>query len=332
MTARRTEATRRAALAALLAACAAPGARAQARLPHAFGETVLPAAAPRRVVSLGFTTQDPLLALGVQPVAVRAWFGDQPDSIWPWAQPLREGPPPAVLTGEISVERVALLAPDLIVGIGASLSRETYDALSAIAPVLMPDGAPGTFTPWDEAVARIGLALGQPGRAAALVADTRRRFAEARARHPGWAGRSAVAAYNFGGETGAFTGQDTRGRFLTELGFTVPASLQRLSGARGFYAALSPEYLSPLDADLLVWISTGGTARDIAALPMRPFLRAHREGREVLASGVVAGALSFGSVLSLPFALAELEAEFAAALDGDPATPVPSAVRAGLAP
>ena len=47
---------------------------------------------------------------------------------------------------------------------------------------------------------------------------------------------------------------------------------------------------------------------------------------------LVAAAMSFGSVLSLPFALRELEADIAAALDGTPATPVASAVRAGLAP
>lgn len=321
---------RRALLGALAAGLATRPAAAweSLRIPHVFGETVL-SAPPRRVVSLGYTTGDALLALGVQPVAVRHWFGDQPDGLWPWAQPYRKGPPPVVLTGEISVERVALLAPDLIVGIGSGLSRDTYDALSGIAPVLMQ--AQG-FTPWDEIVTRLGLALDLAGPAEALVAALRARFAEVRARHPGWAGRTAVAAYNFGGETGAFTGQDTRGRFLAELGFTVPEQLQRLSGARGFYAKLSPEDLSPLDADLLLWISTTGAVRDIAGLPMRPFLRAHREGREVLVSDVPAAALSFGSVLSLPFALAALEPEIAAAMDGDPATPVPSAVRAGLAP
>ncbi|WP_237180371.1 ABC transporter substrate-binding protein [Roseomonas haemaphysalidis] len=323
---------RRSVLSAAVAGLATWPALAQdsLRIPHVFGETVL-RGVPRRVVSLGYTTGDALLALGVQPVAVRRWFGDQPDAIWPWARPLLAGPPPAVLVGDVSVERVALLEPDLIVGIGSGISRAEYDALSGIAPVLMQAGA-ASFEPWDEIVSRLGLALGLADRAAERVAATRRRFDEVRARHPDWAGRTAVAAYNFGGETGAFTGQDTRGRFLAELGFVVPAELQRLSGTRGFYAKLSPEDLSPLDADLLVWISTSGTANDIAALPMRPFLRAHREGREMLVSDVPAAALSFGSVLSLPFALDALEGEIAAAMDGDPATPVASAKRAGLAP
>ena len=53
---------------------------------HAFGETTIPEP-PKRVVSAGFTEQDDLLALGVVPIAVTNWFGDQPSGVWPWAQP-----------------------------------------------------------------------------------------------------------------------------------------------------------------------------------------------------------------------------------------------------
>lgn len=99
-----------------------------------------------------------------------------------------------------------------------------------------------------------------------------------------------------------------------------------------FYTPLSPEDLSPLDADLLIWISSFDVVPDIVALPMRRTMRAHKEGREVLAGAIVAGALSFGSVLSLPFALEQLEADIALALDGDPSTAVRSSVAAGLVP
>ena len=51
---------------------------------HVFGETTIPEP-PKRVVSAGFTGQDDLLALGVVPVAVTNWFGDQPFGVWPWA-------------------------------------------------------------------------------------------------------------------------------------------------------------------------------------------------------------------------------------------------------
>lgn len=51
---------------------------------HIFGETTI-AAPPKRVVSAGFTEQDDLLAVGVVPIAVTNWFGDQPFGVWPWA-------------------------------------------------------------------------------------------------------------------------------------------------------------------------------------------------------------------------------------------------------
>src|ERR671927_464430 len=53
---------------------------------HLFGQTVIKEP-PKRVVSAGFTEQDDLLAVGVVPIAVTNWFGDQPFAVWPWAQP-----------------------------------------------------------------------------------------------------------------------------------------------------------------------------------------------------------------------------------------------------
>ena len=51
---------------------------------HKYGDTVVPAE-PKRVVVVGFTEQDILLALGVAPVAATEWYGEQPYAVWPWA-------------------------------------------------------------------------------------------------------------------------------------------------------------------------------------------------------------------------------------------------------
>jgi iron complex transport system substrate-binding protein len=324
-------------LAAGLLACGlrAPPAAAAVeglRFVHAYGETVLPRPA-RRIVSLGYTTHDTLLALGQPPLAIRYWYGDHPFGVWPWAQPLLGGAEPVMLAGEVSMEKVAALSPDLIVAIGAGLSEAEYAVLSRIAPVLVHEPRySGYGTPWDVMTRTLGRALGRSDRAEELVAAATRDFAAARARNPNWSGQTAVAAYHTGGETGAFTGVDTRARFLEELGFRLTAGVTELSGPDGFYVALSPEDLSPLDADVLVWISGLAAVPDLAALPMRRTLKAHREGREVFAGPLVSGAMSHGSVLSLPFALTALEADLAAASDGLPGTPVATAVAAGLAP
>lgn len=302
------------------------------RFVHAFGETILPRPA-QRVVSLGFTSQDPLLALGVAPVGIRQWFGDAPFGVWPWAQPYLGEAKPVMISGEVSMEIVASLKPDLIVGIGSGISEAEYAVLSQIAPVIMHAvDRPAYGTPWDDLTRTLGRAVGKRERAAQLIAGTRRTFADARARHPEWADRTAVCGYHYGGETGAFTGFDTRATFLAELGFRPPQKLIDLARPDMFYTPLSPEDLSPLDADLLIWVSSFETVPDIVALPMRRTLRAHLEGRELLAGPLIAGALSFGSVLSLPFALGRLEPEIADALDGKADTPATSSVEAGLAP
>ena len=52
---------------------------------HALGTTTVEAE-PTRVVTVGVTEQDTVLALGVTPVGVTDWYGDQPYATWPWAQ------------------------------------------------------------------------------------------------------------------------------------------------------------------------------------------------------------------------------------------------------
>src|SRR3954447_26306993 len=52
---------------------------------HKYGTTEI-TAAPQRVVVVGLTEQDALLALGIVPVATTKWFGENPGEIWPWAK------------------------------------------------------------------------------------------------------------------------------------------------------------------------------------------------------------------------------------------------------
>jgi iron complex transport system substrate-binding protein len=310
----------------------AVAAEGELRFTHVFGEIVLPKPA-ERVVSLGYTTQDSLLALGIVPVGIRDWFGDQPHGVWPWAQPYLKDAEPVLIKGEVSLEIVAALKPDLIIGIGSGISETEYAALSRIAPVLMQGVSDPTYgMAWDAMTLSIGHAVGKSTLAEELIAETRQQFSEIRQRHPDWTGHTAVAAYNYGGETGIFAPEDTRGRFLAELGFTPPPAVRQLTASGNFYQPLSPEDLSPLEADLLVWISSTETVPDLAALPMRRALTVHKEGREVFAGGLLAAAASFGSILSLPYVASKLEADLAAAADGKSETAVVSAVKAGIAP
>ena len=128
-----------------------------------FGETVIESK-PERVVSVGYTEGDLILALGVTPVAIRDWYGDQPNGLWPWAAatPAAQAGDIEVLpSAEINFEQVAALDPDVIFAIGSGIEQEQFDALSEIAPVVAQSDEYNDFgTPWDVTQVMIGKALG----------------------------------------------------------------------------------------------------------------------------------------------------------------------------
>ncbi|WP_136683219.1 ABC transporter substrate-binding protein [Falsirhodobacter xinxiangensis] len=296
---------------------------------HRYGETLLPAA-PERVVSLGYVGHDNILALGVVPVGLRYWYGDNPDGVWPWAEPALQGQHPIVLRGEVSLERIAVLDPDVIIAVSSGITAEEYAVLSRIAPTIASEAQYGDFTsPWQVHARTIGRALGREAEAEAQIAAIKARFAAIREDHPDWQGASGIAAYLWAGSPGAFTAGDGRVEILQDMGFALPAALATGSS---FFTEFSSEDLSIFDTDLLVWINAGDDLAPLRNLTLRKTLAAHREGREVYADYLLAGAMAHGTLLSLPWTLDRLVPQIEAAMDGDPATPVSSAAEAGLAP
>ncbi len=109
---------------------------------HKKGATEVPDN-PQRIVTVGYSDQDTLLAFGRQPVGVTDWYGDYPDATWPWAQDALGGTHPEVFnrgqfTGEanFAYEAIAELAPDLILALYIDVDDDAYQRLSAIAPTV----------------------------------------------------------------------------------------------------------------------------------------------------------------------------------------------------
>ncbi len=297
---------------------------------HKFGSTTIPAE-PKRIVSVDVADHDFLLTLGVTPVGVRDWYGDQPYATWPWAQAALGAGQPAILKGdEINFEQVAALAPDLIVGVRGYLKPAEYRVLSAIAPTIaQPAEHDGTITPWQDATMILGRATGREVIAADIVAGLDRRIVEIRAAHPEWQGRTAVFVNHHPQNPHAYASADNRSKLLLDLGFVIPPEIDRIANGTHF-AYFSKENLSVIDADLLIWYVWDDDVRPIQALTLRPFLRAVREGREMVAGELLGGAWAHATPLSLGYVLDAIVSEIEAALDGNPATPVPSAVSYGL--
>jgi iron complex transport system substrate-binding protein len=294
---------------------------------HDLGTTDIPAA-PERVVTVGLTEQDTVLALGLTPVGVTEWYGDQPHATWPWAQDELGDAEPTVLsqTDGLQYEAIAALDPDLILGLNAGLDEESYERLSEIAPTVahLP-GAEPYFSEWRDQVELIGRAVGRPDEATALVEDIDAAFAEAAAAHPEFAGVPAILLQNafYDGQAIAYQ-EGLSTDFLTDLGFAIPAELDPfVTEADGSQAFIPLEQLSTLDAaDVLIWATE--KPEDRAALEAEPVYASLEEvqaGRLVFTDGLTAGAIYFASPLSLPYVLDRLVPALAGTLSGSgPAT------------
>ena len=297
---------------------------------HQYGETRVQSE-PSRIVSLSFIGHDFLLALGEPPHALRKWFGPHPYGVWPWAVEALGEATPIVMQGEIDIEAIAAMQPDLIVGQWSGMTRREYQLLSRIAPTVPPQTRYGDYgTPWQEMLRTLGRATGRLDQAEEIIAGIDARFHDIRQAHPEWEGASSVMVW--AGQIGAYNARDIRGQFIEALGFKVPEAINTRASFNNYYALIPPEDLSPIDVEALIWLDAGGSVSQLERMSLRPTLRAYGEGREIYADVLLSAALSHSSPLSLNYALDRLVPLLEAAMDGDPATAVPSTAEAGLLP
>ena len=197
---------------------------------HIFGETKVPAP-PKRVVSAGFTEQDDLLAVGVVPIAVTNWWGDQPFGVWPWALPKLGPAQPEVLSlaDGIQVDRIAALKPDLIVATNAGVDQDTYNKLTEIAPTIPQSGQDAFFEPWKDQAATIGQAVFKFDEMAALVKGVDDKFTAAGTNNPQFSGKKVLLLQGtLVDDSAVATMAGWRTDFLTQMGFDRPGQHQRL--------------------------------------------------------------------------------------------------------
>jgi iron complex transport system substrate-binding protein len=295
---------------------------------HKYGSTEI-AEVPERIVVVGLLEQDALLALGVAPVATTEWFGGFDGALWPWAQDAAAeiGVDAADITvldaaDGVAVEAVAAAEPDLILGLYSGLTDVEYELLSGIAPtVAQPAEYNDWGIPWQELTLTVGRIVGRSADAEALVADVEAGFAAAREAHPEFAGASGAVATPYEGIF-VYGPQDVRGRFLADLGIELPEELATQLGEE-FGGQLSLERVDLLDLDVVIWLDVPPASPDLDEGAYGA-LAVHQEGREVFldseAEDALGGAMSFVTVLSLPYLLDGVVPAMALAIDGDPAT------------
>nr|WP_275889333.1 iron-siderophore ABC transporter substrate-binding protein [Nakamurella flavida] len=274
-------------------------------IPNAFGTTTI-ASAPQRVVVVGYTEADSVLALGTVPLAVQE-FGFPGKIGGPWLDDLLQGQTPTVLTGqELNLEQIASFTPDLIIGVNRALTADDYAALTAIAPTLArPAEYPDYGVP-PEAVARtVAQALDKGPEMEAKLAEVDQTISAASVAHPEFAGKTFSAVWPRGDGQGwyAWTAVDARSRLLVALGLTESPTIAGL-GQDTFYKEISAENTAQIDADVIVAIDVEGQRATIEADPIYQSLPAVQAGHVAwITDPAVIGAFSYSSVLSTPYAL-----------------------------
>jgi iron complex transport system substrate-binding protein len=295
---------------------------------HQYGETTVPAP-PERVVSVGVTEQDILLELGVVPVGVTEWYGEQPSATWPWARPLLDGAEPEVLSvaDGFEFERIAALEPDLIVGTNAGITKRDYELLSAIAPTITSiAGATQYFSPWQDQTLQVARALGREADGQALVDRVEQAYADVAAEHPEWAEMSATFS-----QGGPYDGQlyvypaGLSTEFLSMLGFTLTPGLEPYAPEEGSQAEISAENVDLIDADVIVFATESEAMFDeLQDFGTIENLSAVSGNRAVYTDEVLAGALYFDTPLSLQHVLERLTPQLELATRGEAPREYPS--------
>lgn len=318
--------TRRLFVAAAVALAFAGSARAADAFPvtltHAFGDTTI-ATSPLRIVTIGWMSQDAVLALGQVPVAIpeQKWGGDE-RGVLPWvadAVAALGGPEPKIINfdSDIPYEDVLATTPDLILAPYSGLTEEQYTRLSAIAPTVAYAKAPWAAS-WQEVMLTVGKALGKSAEAEALIAATSARLADAASAHPEFAGKSFTFGSLWVGDPGmnVYSKTDPRVYLLEQLGLVASAGVEELSKQRGYYFTVSFENLGSVDADVLIALDEGDAASD--ALYQNPLVQRFKpvaEGRMVrMTDKSFVMATSAPSVLSIPWMLDRFIPELAAKL------------------
>ncbi|MFD9632138.1 iron-siderophore ABC transporter substrate-binding protein [Streptomyces violascens] len=287
---------------------------------HAFGSTKIDKA-PKRVVTVGYTDDQTVLAFGVKPVGMVDQYpnpsGQSPDinTQWPWVKDKWGGAKPDVVmnngdTGP-NFEKIAALRPDLIVAVYSEIDKAAYDKLSKIAPTVGRTKAEKEpfSAPWQDNALQIATALGRADDGRKMVQGIQDKLAGVKKAHPEFANQTAVALSWYKNSVTPFTTKDVRGQLLTGMGFKGQTEIDKIAGSN-FSTQLSPERMDLVDVDRVFVVNdkadTDALKKDKLFTNLKVY-KANKVSYLLDSEGPAAGAaMSQATLLSLPYAIDQL--------------------------
>jgi len=271
--------------------------------------------APSRIVAFSSQWIDALLALGVTPVGyVGTATGGDDRQLYPWETALPTGVEQitASADGTVSIEQVAALTPDLILG-DWSVTADNYSQFDEIAPTIVMLGE-AQVDRWEDQLTTLGQILRLEEDAQAVVDETYASIDEVAAEYPALQGRTfALAQYLFSTQQLVIVAdpEDGASDLFRRLGMELPEALVTAAAGQG-RAMLSPEQVDLLSADLVVFLPNGGTEADLAAIPGWTELPSVRSGGMVYVDYATVVGFNTPSALSVSAVLQTIDGGLAA--------------------
>lgn len=262
--------------AVVVAALSVAPAEAQTDFPvtiaHAYGETTIDAA-PERIVTWGWSSQEAAIALGTVPVGMPTARSDGFDGdIPPWtveAIAALGAQTPAILDASVSppVEQIASLRPDLILATYSGITEAEYAQLSRIAPTIAFPEGPWQAS-WQQVIEITGEALGKPEAAQTMVAELESFIAEEGAKRPELAGTSFVTLLDYNDALAIHSADDARVKMLIGAGMTTPPKPDSAGESAAFWYPMSYELFDQIPADVIIaFFSTRAASAEFLEKP-----------------------------------------------------------------
>ncbi|MEH7374864.1 ABC transporter substrate-binding protein [Neobacillus drentensis] len=219
---------------------------------HAMGSTTIKGT-PKKVVILTNEGTEALLALGVKPVgAVQSWLGD------PWYDHIKkdmDGVEVVGVEGEVNVEKIASLKPDLIIG-NKLRQEKVYDQLSAIAPTVFSETLRGD---WQENFKLYAKALNLEEKGNKVLSDFDQHVADLKGKLGDKVNQQVSVVRFMAGKSRIYYTDSFSGVIFDKLGFKRAAQQKALftpDNKLGLLAVeVGKEVIPKMDGDLLFYFT-----------------------------------------------------------------------------
>ncbi|WP_340051942.1 ABC transporter substrate-binding protein [Corynebacterium parakroppenstedtii] len=274
-----------------------------------------------RVAAVGMGDGDTLIALGIIPVITTS-YGVQPKALNSWTSEALQSRKihdlPIVLDSTQEafstsvLETIAHKNPSLIVAINTAVDKEAHQRLSAIAPIAThSDKYQDYEIPWDEQIKEVCKAVDREGDASKLIDGAKESFKKYRDKHTDIQNKKAAIVMPYDGKVAVYDDSAGRGQFITNMGYTIPQSVQG-DGSGGqssaFYHEISAEnYDIFRGLDKLFVIDYAGKSEAFLHDPVFSSLDVAQEGRTQVLQEELGTAMSMPNPLSVPWALSKIE-------------------------